>query len=476
MTYKWSLLSRPVGSNAFLSSTDVVKPKFDVDVAGTYTVQLIVNDGTIDSTPDTATISTENSAPVANAGADQAVQVNDPVQLDGSGSSDVDGDSLKFKWSLVTQPVGSTATLSDVHAIKPAFTVDFAGTYTVQLIVNDGTQDSATDTVTISTENSVPVADAGTGQAVLVNDTAQLDGSSSSDVDGDTLTFKWSLVSQPEGSNATLPDTQSVKPVFDVDVAGNYTVQLIVNDGAVNSTPDTVAISTENSAPVSHAGVDQAVLVNNTVQLDGSGSSDVDGDSLTLKWSFVSQPEGSNAMLSDTQSVKPAFDVDVAGNYTVQLIVNDGVVNSAPDTVTISTENSASVANAGADQAVLVNDTAQLDGSGSSDVDGDTLTFKWSLVSQPEGSNATLSDTQSVKPAFDVDVAGNYTVQLIVNDGAVNSAPDTVTISTENSAPVSHAGVDQAVLVNNTVQLDGSASGDVDGNTLIFAWSSCILA
>ena len=174
------------------------------------------------------------------------------------------------------------------------------------------------------------------------------------------------------------------------------------------------------------------------------------GDSLTFTWSIVSKPGGSNATLSDTQAVKPVFDVDVAGNYTVQLIVNDGTVNSAPDTVTISTENSAPVSHAGADQAVLVNDTVQLDGSASSDVDGDTLTFTWSFVSKPGGSTATLSDTTVVKPTFDVDIAGTYTVQLIVNDGTVNSAPDTVTISTENSAPVSHAGADQAVLVNDT--------------------------
>ena len=160
----------------------------------------------------------------------------------------------------------------------------------------------------------------------------------------------------------------------------------------------------------------------------------MDGDTLIFEWSLVSRPGGSSAALSDTTAVKPTFDVDVAGTYTVQLIVNDGTVNSAPDTVTISTENSAPVANAGADQAVMVNDTVQLDGSGSSDVDGDTLTFKWSFVSMPDGSTAALSDTTAVKPTFVVDVTGTYTVQLIVNDGTVNSAPDTVTISTENSA------------------------------------------
>ncbi len=221
---------------------------------------------------------------------------------------------------------------------------------------------------------------------------------------------------------------------------------------------------------MSHAGADQAVLVNDTVQLDGSLSSDVDGDSLTFKWSFVSKPGGSTATLSDTTVVKPAVDVDIAGTYTLQLIVNDGTVNSAPDTVTISTENSAPVSRAGADQAVRVNDTVQLDGSASSDADGDTLTFKWSFISKPGGSIAMLSSKTTAKPTFKVDVAGTYIVQLIVNDGTDNSTPDTVTIITENSAPVSNAGNDQTVEEGETVTLSGLNSTDPDDNIAGYTW------
>ncbi len=263
--------------------------------------------------------------------------------------------------------------------------------------------------VSFVVDNQPPVSNAGADKSVRVSETVQLDGSGSSDANGDSLTYNWSFVSKPNGSDATLSSTGIVNPSFEVDLAGNYTVQLIVNDGTVNSAPDTVTISTENSAPVADAGADQAVLVNDTVQLNGGGSSDVDGDSVIFNWSLVSRPDGSDATLSSTGIVNPSFEVDLAGNYTVQLIVNDGTVNSAPDTVTISTENSAPVANAGADQAVLVNDTVQLDGGGSSDVDGDSVIFNWSLVSRPDGSDATLSSTGIVNPSFEVDVAGTYT-------------------------------------------------------------------
>jgi len=96
------------------------------------------------------------------------------------------------------------------------------------------------------------------------------------------------------------------------------------------------APSPTNQAPVADAGPDQTVLVGDTVTLDGSGSSDVDGNSLTFSWSFTSVPAGSGATLSDPTAVMPTFVSDVAGDYVAQLIVNDGFIDSAPDTVRIT--------------------------------------------------------------------------------------------------------------------------------------------
>ena len=431
LTFSWVLTAVPPGSTATLSDPTVVDPTFVVDVAGTYEAQLTVNDGSVDSAPDTVTITTGNSPPAADAGPDQTVLVTDTVTLDGSGSSDVDGNPLTFSWSLTSVPSGSAATLSDPTAVMPTFVVDVAGTYEAQLIVNDGTVDSAPDTVTITTGNSRPVAvAAGPNQPVLVGDTVQLDGSGSNDVDGNPLTFSWSLTSVPSGSAATLSDPTAVMPTFVVDVAGTYEAQLIVNDGTVDSAPDTVTITTGNSRPVAvAAGPNQPVLVGDTVQLDGSGSNDVDGDPLTFSWSLTSVPTGSAATLSDPIAVMPTFVVDVFGTYVAQLIVNDGTVDSAPDTVTITTGNSRPVANAGPNQTVPVDTTVQLDGSASFDVDGDPLTFRWALTTVPEDSETTLSDPTAEAPTFVADVFGTYVAQLIVNDGTVDSAPDTVTIS-----------------------------------------------
>lgn len=61
-----------------------------MDRAGDYVVRLTVNDGLEDSEPDTVTVSVGNSAPVADAGADQSGNAESYVHLDGSASHDLD--------------------------------------------------------------------------------------------------------------------------------------------------------------------------------------------------------------------------------------------------------------------------------------------------------------------------------------------------------------------------------------------------
>ncbi|PYI83233.1 MAG: hypothetical protein DME26_15400, partial [Verrucomicrobia bacterium] len=256
--------------------------------------------------------------------------------------------------------------------------------------------------------NRPPTANAGPDQTVALGSTAQLNGSASSDPDGNPLTFLWTLTGAPTGSLAALINPTAVNPSLVIDRPGNYTISLVVNDGTVNSAPDSVTVSTLNSAPVANAGPDQTKFTGSLVTLDGSASSDADGNSLTFSWTILTAPAGSTAALSSTTAVMPTFTIDKFGTYVVRLIVNDGHVNSAPDTVTINTDNSPPTANAGPDQSGLVGSTIQLDGSSSTDVDGQALTFTWSILSAPSGSTSTISNPSAVKPSITITRPGSY--------------------------------------------------------------------
>lgn len=463
--YSWHFVERPEGSQATLSNPSAVRPTFTPDKDGVYLIILVVTNSRSESADCfiTVTAASGNSAPVANPGGNQNVTTGNPVTLDGSASSDADGNTITYSWAFVFRPFGSQAALSNPSAAKPTFTPDMDGQYVLALIVFDGTTFSApvTITITASTNNSTPIANPGVDQNVAIGNLVTLDGSQSSVSGSATLTYSWSFVSKPAGSEAELSSLTAVKPTFLPDVSGDYVISLIVHDGIVSSSPVTVTItaSIANSAPVAHAGVDQNVAIGSTVTLDGSASSDADGDNLVFSWSFTSRPEGSNATLSSTSAVKPTFMADMEGDYVLRLVVNDGLVNSHPTSVTISaaTANSAPVANPGVDQNVATGSTVTLDGSASSDTDGDTLTFSWNFIARPGGSNAFLSSITSIKPTFVADVEGDYVVRLVVNDGKTNSQPNTVTV-TATSRPVAIAGPDQNVAAGSIVTLDGSSS------------------
>jgi hypothetical protein len=64
--------------------------------------------------------------------------------------------------------------------------------------------------------------------------------------------------------------------------------------------------------------------------------SDLDDDALTYHWSFESLPAGSSAVIDFTDPIYPEFIADESGTYLALLIVNDGMVDSAPDSVEIT--------------------------------------------------------------------------------------------------------------------------------------------
>ncbi len=436
LAYKWSFTSRPGGSQAQLMNPTSVMPSFLADVAGDYVILLTVSSG-LGSSSASVVVSTVYTPPVANAGPNQSVVVGSTVVLNGSGSTDVNGAPLTYSWILAMRPPGSTAILIGPRNVSPTFIADKPGTYVARLVVNDTKTDSNPASVTITTQNSPPVANAGPNQFVTFGALVQLNGAGSTDVDGDPLTYKWSLISKPAPSTAVLSNPSDVNPTFTVNFPGTYVAQLIVNDGKVDSTPTTVIITTDPVLPpVANAGSNQTVVHRTLAMLSGFGT-DPHGFSLTFQWALLSKPIGSTASLSSPTIPNPTFLADVPGTYVAQLIVNNGFLNSAPSTVTITTTNTPPVAAAGPNQNVIIGANVTLDGSASFDADRDPLTYSWSLLSRPEGSTVTLTAANTVSPMFAPDVVGTYVAQLIVNDGFANSLnPATVTITVLKKAVI----------------------------------------
>jgi hypothetical protein len=484
LTYLWTQTSGPT---VVLSDAAAASPTFTAPEGlsnSTVEFQLTVSDGANTSSADTVaiTINADNDAPTADAGRNRIVTLSNSITLDGSGSSDPEGQALTYSWVQTSGPV---VTLDDATAANPTFlAADGTNSYTFELTVSDGSNSSSVDTVTINTILAAPImsmaapdVDAGLDQVVNEGDLVSLDGTASHDANGDGLTYTWVQVSGP---TVVLNDASAAEPTFQApEGLSNSTIEfsLTVNDGTMDSTADTVSITVnaDDDAPTANAGVDQAVNEGDLVTLSGISSSDPEGQGLTYTWTQVSGP---TVTLSDASAGQPTFTVPQQLTNTsvrFELTVSDGVNTSSVDTVTINinADNDAPSANAGIDQVVNEGDLVTLSGLASSDPEAQGLTYTWTQTSGP---SVVLSNASSMQPTFTApEGLVNTTVEfeLTVSDGSNTSSVDTVSINVQadNDAPTANAGTAQSVNEGDSVTLSASGSSDPEGQGLTYTWT-----
>ena len=235
--------------------------------------------------------------------------------------------------------------------------------------------------------------------------------------EGNTITYKFWDSSKSEEVSAITAEYRDIKTTQTI-TAPTYTA---------NKSAFALLFGKVNQIPVANAGTDQSVNEGTTVTLNGSASSDADGNTLTYVWTV---PSG--ITLSSTTTATPTFtapDASTDTQYNFSLVVNDGKANSSTDQViiTVKQANNVPVANAGTDQTVNKGAIVTLNGSASADADKDLLTYMWTA---PAG--ITLSSTSEVTPSFtapQVTTNTQYALSLVVNDGKSFSQAD-VTIIT----------------------------------------------
>jgi hypothetical protein len=184
--------------------------------------------------PETLIAIAEDRAPTAVAEA-SSVQANagQLIVLSAANSVDPDGDAITFHWE---QTAGEAVTLSGAELAQSTFTapeLNADSTLTFQVTVNDGTLSStATVAIAVRHVNHTPLAKVGAAMTVDPGDTVTLDASSSSDPDGDALTFAWTT--RP-GTTIILANSAIATPSFIAPAVTEDTIlefEVTVSDGS----------------------------------------------------------------------------------------------------------------------------------------------------------------------------------------------------------------------------------------------------
>jgi hypothetical protein len=283
-------------------------------------------------------------------------------------AADVDGNPLTWNW---TQLSGPAVTLDLLDPANPTFIAPQVGcgaeTLSFKAVVSDefGGSAEASISTTIANVNNRPVADAGANQSVTELAPVLLDARASSDSDGEGLTFGWS---QTGGPDISLDNLNSPTPAFyaplvsaggDPNATVTLTFAVTVTDACGDGAMDVVEVKVTNldHAPIASAGGSQSRCEGDFVTLNGVGSSDPDGDSLTYSWTQIAGPA---VTLSDATTAAPTFRAPHTGaggdTLVFGLTVSDGFGGSSTDTATIALLNCntpPNISNARASETIL---------------------------------------------------------------------------------------------------------------------------
>jgi hypothetical protein len=361
----------------------------------------------------------------------EAITPGTAVMLSGSSSSDPQGKTLTYAWTLEV-PNGSLAALTSATSATTSFSPDKNGQYLMSLTVtNSSSVSSSTATTTLTatgTEtNNAPVAVTTAALTGTVGASVVLDGSTSSDADGDTLSYAWTMIGVPSTSAVTtLTDTTSASAYFTPDVEGTYNIKFVVSDGTdASQALVTVTVTTQTVLTVPTASFttsNTSVVLGTPVTLNATASSDPQGLALTYAWSLEA-PLGSLSTIAAATSVITSFTPDKGGTYLVYLTVrNSSSIASATATATVdgvgTGTNHPPVAITTTAVTGAINIMVVLDGSSSYDADQNALSYTWSMIGVPATSALTVLTDDTLKTAyFTPDVAGTYNIKFEVSDG-----------------------------------------------------------
>jgi PKD repeat protein len=434
------------------------------ETGGTYTVRLRVEDNGGETDTTTTQITVENPAPTANFDfAPESPNPDDEIELDASGSSDSDGTIESYEWD--TNGDGDYDSYGDADdGSTTSISFDTGGTYTVGLRVEDNGGKTETMRISIFVENPAPTASFEyTPESPNPDDEIRLDASGSSDSDGSIESYEWDTDGDGEyDSYGDVNDGPTTSVTF--ESGGTYTVGLRVEDNGETVETDQFIITVRNPGPTAELSVSpDEPNPDDEITLDASGSSDPDGEIATYEWD--TDGDGEYGGYGDPDNGPTAsIGYEVGGTYEVGLRVVDNGGKTASLRRAITVENPEPSASFDyRPETPELGESAQFDGSKSSDPDGEIVSYTWYLDGDRVGQGEQFSRS--------FDREGSYNVTLVVTDNGQVSASTSATVPVSEPPDASISSSPAVIGQNRTVTFDAGGSYDPDGSITTYRWT-----
>ena len=289
--------------------------------AGVYTVTLTVLDAWGNRGEDTMRVTVRDiTPPLANAGSDLTIDMNEEFELTADGSLDNVG-IVSWKWYIRGEDLDE-----EFEEWKLTYSISNPGTYTAEVVLYDAAGNKGSDTITIEVIDIIPPnAVAGPDRTVDQGTLVTFNGSASTDNVGIDR-FSW--VFQYDGAEVSL---QEMVSPFLFEMPGTYEVTLYCHDVYDLSDADVMILTVvDTEPPVASGHTDMTVDQGTTTQLVDGGSTDNVGIT-RYKWTF--HYAGGDVTLEGQSTT---FTFDEVGEYEVTLRVEDVEGNADQVRFTIS--------------------------------------------------------------------------------------------------------------------------------------------
>ncbi|WP_159434959.1 tandem-95 repeat protein [Rubritalea squalenifaciens] len=470
LSYSWTLQQGPVGYS--YSGSNAAQTDLQFSIAGEYLFNLAVSDGELATTKHVRVIVLPeiNSPPIANAGQDTTVYFGESISLEGSAQDDgLPNGTLTYQWRQVSGP--EIELLSSLSAQALKYIPLSGGRYVFELHVSDG-EHYDTDQVVVDVPlivNQPPVVDAGEDELVRLENgkTLTLHGLVTDDgLPGLNLEVQWRQTAGPVANLEKINDTDALVLFAE---PGNYQFSLIASDGVMESSDSVSVTVVENNDPPVLVYNGDLLVNSNTGSLSVLATDDGKVQPLSYTWTQISGPQAviANPQLAATQVTFSdygvyGFRVEVSdGQFASNLDISIGYPDpdgNKPPQVSLLSEYQVVLPSPLTMSASITDDAKT----------SETVDIQWTVLSNPDGGAATISDATVTNPTIEFSEPGAYQLQVSVSDGEYTTTAQTTVIVRTNTPPSLSLQTEYTIvqpsgqqLMTVSVQDDGLPSGSL---------------